>query len=104
MFTIRHCYTFYDFVLQYPAIYPGDQAMPDPRTINIRYLRFKLASLEELLADTGELTVTRNGKPVARLSSLSPKRPFPSNAALRASMPLQATPSEALVREDRDDR
>lgn len=74
------------------------------RKLAIREVRAVLSHLDELLEREGELIITRHGKPVARILPVRPRRRMPSRAALRASMPRLSTPSEALVREDRDAR
>jgi antitoxin (DNA-binding transcriptional repressor) of toxin-antitoxin stability system len=72
------------------------------REMSIRELRDSLSSIDEILARAGEVLVTRHGRPVARLSSVRAGRMAPSHADLRATMPRMATPSEDLVRADRD--
>ncbi len=74
------------------------------KTLSIREARQALSDLERLLAAEGELTITRRGKPVARVIPVSGPRPMPSHRALRASMPRLRTGSEHLVRRDRDGR
>ena len=74
------------------------------RKLSIREVRAVLGRLDELLEQTGEVVVTRHGKPIARI--LPTRRPskMPSHAALRATMPRLSIPSETLVRKDRDGR
>ena len=77
------------------------------KALNIREIRQELSHLDELLAKEGELLVTRHGKPIARvlpLEPVSPPRHMPSLKWLRDQMPFQETPSEVLIREDRDAR
>lgn len=77
------------------------------KNLNIREMRQELTHLDELLAKEGELLITRRGKPFARILPLepaSPPRRMESLRWLRDQMPLQDTPSEILVREDRDAR
>lgn len=76
------------------------------RTLNVRELRSAIPNLEATLAKEGELLLVSNGRPIARLSSVAPapRRRLPSLAAFRATMKRVDTPSEVLVREDRDRR
>lgn len=74
------------------------------KTLSIREARQALGQLEELLATEGELTITRRGKPVARVVPVAGPRSMPSHRALRASMPRLRKGSERLVREERDAR
>lgn len=64
----------------------------------------QLNQLENLLKLMGEITITQHGKPIARLSPVSKNLPKPSHADLRAKMPPLLTPSEILLREDREGR
>jgi antitoxin (DNA-binding transcriptional repressor) of toxin-antitoxin stability system len=70
-------------------------------TISIRGLRASLASLSELLERDGELVVTRQGRPLAKLVPFAPGRTAPSHADLRAGMPDMGVPSEDPVRAER---
>jgi prevent-host-death family protein len=72
------------------------------REMSIRELRDSLSSIDEIVDRAGEVLVTRHGRPVARLSSVRAARSAPSHADLRATMPRMTTPSEDLVRADRD--
>ena len=74
------------------------------KTLNIREMRQAWSRVDEIVAVEGEIIVTRRGQPVARILPVRPRRQLPSNAELRASMPRLRTPSEKLVREDRDTR
>jgi antitoxin (DNA-binding transcriptional repressor) of toxin-antitoxin stability system len=67
-------------------------------------MRALLPDLEATLAIEGEIVVTRRGRPIARLSPLASDERRPSHAAFRARLPFQEVPSEALVRQDRDER
>lgn len=71
------------------------------RTMSIRELRDSLSFIGEIADREGEVVLTRHGRPLARLVSLSPTRRAPSHADLRADMPYMAVPSEQLVRADR---
>ena len=67
-------------------------------------MRSELGKLDQLVQLEGELVVTRQGKPIARILPVRGTRSKPSHADLRASMPRLDTPSETLVRDDRDER
>ena len=78
------------------------------RSVSVREVRALLPGLEEELARTGEIVLTRRGRPIARLTPVdgasATRRRRPNLAEFRASMPFQEVPSEVLVREDRDAR
>lgn len=77
------------------------------KTLTVRELRSTIPHLEETLAVEGELLLVSNGRPIARLTSVVPSAPrkrLPSLKAFRARMPMMKTPSQALIREDRDRR
>ncbi len=74
------------------------------RRVSIREARERLTSIDELLAKEGEIVLTRRGRPIARLLPLTGQRRLPSRANLRRKMAPVSTPSEALVRADRDAR
>ena len=75
------------------------------RRVTVREMRAMLPGIEAVLQGEGELVLTRRGRPVARLVPVAAERPRrPSNADLRALMPVQEVASERLVREDRDGR
>ena len=72
------------------------------KTLNIRQIRSALSHLDELVAEEGEVVVTRRGRPLARILPARPRRRIPSRSELRASMTRLKVPSEALIRQDRD--
>jgi prevent-host-death family protein len=72
------------------------------RTMSIRELRASLSTIGEIADQEGEVVLTCHGRPLARLVSLKSRRVAPSHADLRAVMPPMATPSEQLVRAERD--
>jgi prevent-host-death family protein len=74
------------------------------KTLGIREVRAALSHLDDLIAEVGEVVVTRRGRPVARIVPIRPQRGMPSRAEFRASMPRMKVPSEVLVRQDRDAR
>lgn len=74
------------------------------KKLTIRETRQSLGNLDGILADEGELTITRRGEEIARVTPISRKRPMPSHAALRRGMPRMRKSSEQMIREDRDRR
>jgi antitoxin (DNA-binding transcriptional repressor) of toxin-antitoxin stability system len=74
------------------------------KKLNIREARLSLGNLDVLLAQEGELTITRRGEDIARVMPIGRRRPMPSHAGLRRNMPRMRKGSEQLVREDRDGR
>lgn len=74
------------------------------RSLTIREVRASLARLESLLAEEGEIVVTRHGRAVARMLPVRPTAPMPSHADLRAAMPRLEPGSESPIRDDRDRR
>jgi len=74
------------------------------KTLSIREVRKELSQLDELVSREGEVVVTRRGKPIARLLPMRNKRPMPSHAELRASMPRLKKGSERPIRTERDER
>jgi prevent-host-death family protein len=74
------------------------------RSISVREMRVALPKLEELLAKEGEILITRNGKPVARVLPTVSKQGIPSRSELRRRMRRVEVGSEVLIREDRDAR
>jgi antitoxin (DNA-binding transcriptional repressor) of toxin-antitoxin stability system len=74
------------------------------RSVSVREMRTALPGIEQLLAEKGEIVVTRNGKPLARVLPTVPQGGIPSMAELRARMERLEVGSAALIREDRDVR
>lgn len=74
------------------------------RSLSIREVRAALSDIEELVEAEGELIITRHGKPVARIVPVERQRELPSLQWLRDRVAFQETPSEVLIREDRDGR
>lgn len=74
------------------------------KRITVREARQALSRVEALLDAEGELTVTRRGRPVARIVPVGEGRAMPSHEALRKSLPRLAKGSARYVREDRDAR
>jgi prevent-host-death family protein len=74
------------------------------KTLSIREIRSALPHLDELVAEVGEVIVTRRGRPLARIIPIKPRGGIPSTAAFRATMPRMKIPSEVYIRQDRDER
>jgi antitoxin (DNA-binding transcriptional repressor) of toxin-antitoxin stability system len=73
------------------------------RRVNVREVRELLPRIEATLQDEGELV--RRGKAVARIVPLEEPAPaLLSTQALRARMTPLTVPSEALIRQHRDER
>ena len=75
-------------------------------TINLTQAKARLSELLDQVKSGQEITITRHGKAVARLSAVNgPKKPLPlaELAKFRASMPKLSRPSAELIREMRDD-
>ena len=80
---------------------PGEDSM---KTLSVREMRAALSHLDELVAEAGEVVVTRRGRPLARIVPIRPRGGMPSRAEFRATMPRMKIPSEVYVRQDRDER
>lgn len=72
--------------------------------LNVREMRDAIGRLDTLVEDAGELIVTRRGKAIARILPATRRKPRPDHADLRARMPRLDTPSEVLIRQERDER
>lgn len=76
------------------------------KTLTIREAREGLSHPEQMFADSDEVLVVCRGEPVARILPAKRTRPL-SRAHLRAflaSQPVQETPSEVLLADEREDR
>jgi prevent-host-death family protein len=74
------------------------------KSLTIRQTRQALSYLETLLASEGEITITRRGRPIARVTPIDRKRSMPSHLDLRDKMAPMSVGSEELIRNDRDER
>jgi prevent-host-death family protein len=74
------------------------------RELSIREMREKLGNLDRLVQNEGEILITRRGVPIARLLPVKGVQHKPNHAQLRSAMPRLETPSETMVRDDRDQR
>ena len=72
------------------------------KQLNIREARQSLSQLEKILAEEGEITITRRGEPIARVVPVVPIREIPSHRGLRQKMPRLKKGSEDLIRAERD--
>lgn len=72
--------------------------------LSIREVRQQLPQLQEILEKYHEITITRHGKPLARLLPVGQVKQRPGHEELRSMQPRLLTPSEVLIREDRDER
>lgn len=74
-------------------------------TVNLAHAKAHLSELLKQVEAGQEVTITRHGRPVARLSPVTrPKLPLRADLAeLRAAMPKLSRPSVELIREIRDE-
>lgn len=73
------------------------------QTISLADAKAHLSRLVELVEKGEEVTITRRGKPVARLvAEQAVRQELPSLAALRAAQPLQAESAGDFMRALRD--
>ena len=73
------------------------------KKLTIRETRQSLSHLDELLQEEGEITITRRGKPIGRVTAIA-KKVIPSHKELRMKMRQVKPESQVLVREDREGR
>ena len=71
---------------------------------SVSEIRSVLPRLEQLLAEAGEVLITRGGRPIARLVPAGDRNGIPSQAELSRRMRRLDVGSEVLIREDRDAR
>jgi antitoxin (DNA-binding transcriptional repressor) of toxin-antitoxin stability system len=74
------------------------------KQVSVREVRSVLTHLDEVLAEVGELVITRHGRPIARVLPPGGDAPMPSHADFRKTMPRLTVGSEFHVRADRDGR
>ena len=73
-------------------------------TVNLSRAKAHLSELLDKVEAGEEVIITRHGRPVAHLSSVSrPKQAVRPLAEFRAKMPSWRKPSATLLREIRDD-
>ena len=73
------------------------------KKLTIRETRQSLFHLDELLQEEGEITITRRGRPIGRVTAIV-KKAIPSHKDLRMKMRRIKPESQVLVREDREGR
>ena len=74
------------------------------KSLSIREVRREIPRLEEILAKEGELVITRRDRPIERLLPARMEPKLRSHAKLRSRMKRLTEGSEALVRQDGDER
>jgi len=74
------------------------------KEMNIREARQALSQLERLLEEEGELTITRRGEAIAKVTPIHRARQLPSHKDLRTTLPRLRKKCETIIREDRDAR
>jgi len=74
------------------------------KTLTIREAREGLSHPDKMFANNEEILVVCRGEPVARILPAKPKMRVRSLAAFRARQPMQTTPNEEIVGEDRTER
>jgi len=74
------------------------------KNLTIREARQALSHLDEILKTEGEITITKRGTAVARVSQLGKQMSIPSHRTLREKMMRMKKGSDKLIREDRDAR
>ena len=73
-------------------------------TINLAQAKARLSELLDKVEAGEEVVITRHGRRVARLSSVSsPKKPLRRLTEFRAKMPNWRRPSAELLREAQDE-
>jgi len=73
-------------------------------TVNLAQAKASLSELLDKVEGGEDVVITRHGRPVARLSAISPpKKPLRCLAEFRAKMPPLSRPSSELLREMRDE-
>jgi antitoxin (DNA-binding transcriptional repressor) of toxin-antitoxin stability system len=63
-----------------------------------------MSHLDRLLDQEGEITITRRGKPIGRVTAIAGKKAIPSHKDLRMKMTQVKLESQVLVRDDREGR
>ena len=74
------------------------------KKLTVREARQSLSQLDRLLETEGEITITRRGKPIGRVTGIGSKRAIPSHKDLRMKMARVKNESQVFVREDREGR
>jgi prevent-host-death family protein len=74
------------------------------KKLSIREARQSLSQLDRLLKEEGEITITRRGTPIGRVTGIGARKAIPSHKDLRMKMARAKKESRVLVREDREGR
>jgi prevent-host-death family protein len=74
------------------------------KAINIREFRAHAGHLDKFVEQSGEVIITRHGKPILRILPIQAKCERPDHSDLRKKMPLLKKSSADYVRKDRDER
>ncbi len=74
------------------------------KEISIREFRSVIGNLEEIAEQSGEITITKHGKPILRVLPIHQKLERPLHRELREKTPCLRISSAQCIREDRDDR
>ncbi len=74
------------------------------KNLTVRETRAALAQLDQILAKEGEITITKHGRPIARVVPVRRPGRLPTNEDLRRKLPKLSVGSEVYVRQDRDER
>lgn len=72
--------------------------------LNIREVRDALGHLDELLSTTDEIIITKHGEAIARILPMKGKHKRPTHEELHCLTKKLSTPSEKILREERDER
>ena len=72
--------------------------------INVREMRNSLGKLDILVEEEHELIITRNKQAIARVLPIQQAKKCPSHADLRLLQQSSLITSDALIRQDRDER
>jgi len=81
-----------------------DKGVLQMKKLTIRETRQGLSRLEKILAQEGEVTITRRGEAIARVVQIGKQKPIPSHHDLRKKMRHMRKDSAILIRQDRDGR
>ncbi len=71
------------------------------KELAVHELRAAMPTIEEMLAEEGEIRITRHGSAIARILPVGGVRDVPSHAALRKRQPRQDVGSEVLLGAER---
>lgn len=72
--------------------------------LSVRQMRAAIGRLDKLVAESGELIITRHGRPIARVLPITDSVTRPDHAELRKQTALLETSSATLIRQEREAR